>query len=67
MTSSRRKMTVVNAATTSTTNITGFLIMTLGSSLANAETMAGQTILGSSKAETGMRLRTFEVSMDATP
>ena len=60
-------MTVVSAATTSTTNITGFFIMARGSSLAKAEPIAGQTILGSVSAVTGIRLRNCEVSIDATP
>ncbi len=64
-TQSRMKMTVVSAATTSTTNITGFFIMRRGSSLAKAEPMAGQTILGSVSAVTGVRLRNCEVSIDA--
>src|SRR5579859_1185120 len=53
---SRKNITVVSAATASTTNITGFLIMTRGSSLAKAAPMAGHTIFGSSIADTGMRL-----------
>ena len=65
---SRRKMTVVSAATTSTTNITGFLIMSRGSSLRIAEPIAGITIFGSSIAETGIRLFIFwTTSMDVTP
>ena len=51
------KMTVVSAVTTSTTNMTGFFISVRGSSLAKAEPIAGTTILGSSSAETGIRLR----------
>ena len=57
VTRSRRKITVVSAATTSTTNMTGFLASVRGSSLTKAEPMAGPTILGSSKAEAGTRLR----------
>ena len=57
-------MTVVSAATTSTTNITGFLIIRRGSSLAKAEPMAGKTILGSVRAVTGVRLRNCEVSIE---
>src|SRR5215467_9940216 len=64
-------MTVVNAVTISSTNITGFLISVRGSSLTNAELIAGITILGSNSAETGMRLRIILVvvsmDMDATP
>ena len=60
-------MTVVSAATISTTNITGFLISVRGSSLTKAEPIAGTTIFGSNSAETGIRLRSVEVSMDVTP
>src|SRR5713101_6068421 len=67
VTRSRRKITVVSAATTSTTNITGLLIMNLGSSLTKAEPMAGITIFGSSIAETGIRLFILTTSMDVTP
>ncbi len=61
------KITVVSAATTSTTNITGFLIISRGSSFAKAEPIAGMTIFGSSMAETGTRFCSFNVSMDVTP
>ena len=64
---SRMKMTVVSAATTSTTNITGFFIMRRGSSLAKAEPIAGKTILGSVSAVTGIRLRKRDVSIEMTP
>src|SRR5262245_49943467 len=57
-------MTVVSTVTTSSTNMTGFFISTRGSSLTKAEPIAGTTILGSISAETGMRLRIMEVSMD---
>src|SRR5882757_10838626 len=67
VTRSRRKITVVSAATTSTTNITGLLIISRGSSFATAEPIAGITIFGSSIAETGMRFCSFMVSMDVTP
>src|SRR5712672_2047351 len=67
VTRSRRKITVVSAATTSTTNITGLLIISRGSSFAKAEPMAGITIFGSSIAETGIRLFILTTSMDATP
>src|SRR5215468_8278072 len=63
-------MTVVNAVTISSTNITGFLISVRGSSLTKAEPMAGITILGSNSAETGMRLRIIlvvSIDIDATP
>src|SRR6202021_858827 len=66
-TTSRRKITVVNAATTSTTNITGFLTISRGSSLAKADPIAGKTIFGSSIAETGTCFCSFMVSMDVTP
>ena len=62
---SRRKITVVRAATTSTTNMTGFLIRTRGSSLAKAEPIAGMTIFGSVKADTGIRLRGVDVAIAA--
>ena len=58
---------MVSAATTSTTNITGLLIMILGSSLAKAEPIAGTTIFGSSIADTGIRLFILTTSMDVTP
>src|SRR5882757_5060613 len=67
VTRSRRKITVVSAATTSTTNITGFLIISRGSSLTKDEAIAGITIFGSSIAETGTRFCNFMVSMDVTP
>src|SRR6202158_4187279 len=67
VTRSRRKITVVSAATTSTTNITGLLIMTLGSSLTKAEPIAGITIFGSNIADTGIRLFILTTSMDVTP
>src|SRR6266478_4405643 len=67
VTRSRRKITVVSAATTSTTNITGLLIINRGSSFAKAEPMAGITIFGSSIAETGIRLFILTTSMDVTP
>ena len=59
---------MVSAATTSTTNITGFLSISRGSSLRKAEPMAGSTIVGSSSAETGIRLfNLWTTSMDVTP
>src|ERR1700686_2904594 len=67
VTKSRRKITVVSAATTSTTNITGLLIISRGSSFAKAEPMAGITIFGSSIAETGIRFFILTTSMDVTP
>ena len=66
-TQSRMKITVVSAATTSTTNITGFFIIKRGLSLAKAEPIAGTAILGSVKDVTGVRLRNCEVSIGATP
>ena len=44
---SRTTKTVVNAAPTSTTNITGFFISVTGFSLANEATVARRTISGS--------------------
>src|ERR1700689_5058211 len=67
VTRSRMKITVVSAATTSTTNITGLLIITRGSSLRNDEPMAGSTIFGSSIADTGFCFCNFMTSMDVTP
>src|ERR1700684_2761149 len=65
---SRRKITVVSVATTSTTNITGFLAISLGSSLTKAEPIAGHTIFGSSMVATGIRLLAFcTTSMEVTP
>src|SRR5580698_4418628 len=65
---SRRKITVVTEATTSTTNITGFLAMALGSSLTKAETIAGPTIFGSSIVAAGVCLFVFwTTSMEAAP
>ena len=49
-------MTVVSAATTSTTNMTGFFIMSRGSSLAKAEPIAGTAIFGSKSADAGVAL-----------
>src|ERR1700689_2626339 len=63
----RRKITVVSAATTSTTNITGFLIISRGSSLTKAGPIAGKKSFGSSIADTGTRFCSFMVSMDGTP
>ena len=56
---------MVSAATTSTTNMTGFFIKRRGSSLAKAAPIAGMTIFGSVKADTGMRLREVEVAMES--
>src|ERR1700756_1881780 len=60
-------MTVVKAVTTSSTNITGFLISVRGLSLTKAEPIAGSTILGSVSAVTGIRLRKRDVSIAITP
>ena len=60
---SRINNTVAKAATTSTTNITGFLMSVRGSSFAKAEPMAGTMIFGSVKAATGIRFRTWEACM----
>src|ERR1700678_219806 len=67
VTRSRRKITVVSAATTSTTNITGFLTISRGSSLTKAEPIAGTTIFGSSIAETGTCFCSFMASISVTP
>src|SRR5438132_12286515 len=60
-------MTVVSAATTSRTNVTELLIISLGSRLTNAEPMAGITTLGSSIAEAFTCCCNFMASMDVTP
>src|SRR5262249_7265704 len=67
VTRSRRKITVVSAATISTTNITGFFTITRGSSLVKEARIAGPTILGSTSAETEARFCSFIVSMEVTP
>src|SRR5260370_14499557 len=67
VTRSRRKITDVSAATISTTNITGFLTISRGSSLTKAARIAGTTILGSSIAEAVTFFCSFMVSMDVTP
>src|SRR5688572_11721456 len=67
VTKSRRKMTVVSAATTSTTNITGLLIIRRGSSLTKADLIAGTRILGSSIADAVTFFCSFIASMDVTP
>src|SRR5581483_53659 len=65
---SRRKITVVSTATTSTTNITGFLAICRGSSLTKAEPIAGITIFGSSIVAAGVCLFVFwTTSIEATP
>src|SRR5262249_44572955 len=64
---SRRRMTVVNSVTTSSTNITGFLISVAGLSFTKAWPMAGTTIAGSNSVATGIRLRILEVSIGVTP
>jgi hypothetical protein len=58
---------VVSAATVSTTNITGFLIISRGSSLTKDARIAGITIFGSSIADTGIRLFSLTTSMDISP
>src|SRR5215831_10092661 len=67
VTRSRSKMIVVSAVTTSSTNMTGFLIKVRGSSFTKADPMAGSTILGSNSADTGICLRICEVSIEVTP
>src|SRR6516162_8702747 len=64
---SRMRMTVVSMVTTSSTNITGFLINVRGSSFAKAEPIAGNTILRSNNADAGIFLRSVELSMGVTP
>jgi len=64
---SRRKMTDVSAATTSTTNITGFLTMSTGLSFANADPTAGPRILGSHMVVVCTCLRGLEVSIGVAP
>ena len=64
---SRTKITVVRTVTISSTNITGLVISTRGSSLAKADPIAGTTIFGSNSAEAGVPLRKVEVSMTVTP
>src|ERR1700728_721164 len=56
VTHSRMKITVVSAATTSTTNITGFLISKRGSSLTNDWPIAGTRIAGSSIEDCELRM-----------
>ena len=57
VTRSRRKSSVVSAATTSTANMTGLRTMRRGSSLRNACPIAGTRIAGSVIVATGIRLR----------
>src|SRR5450759_3106900 len=66
-TRSRTSKTVVSAVTTSSTKITGFLIRVAGLSLTKAWPIAGSTIFGSKSVETGIRLRSLEVSIAVTP
>lgn len=49
-------MSVANTVTISSTKIIGFLMRLRGSSLANAEAMADQTILGSSSVDIAQKL-----------
>src|ERR1700760_1940956 len=64
---SRRKITVVSAATTSTTNITGFFAISRGSSLAKAEIEAGPRICRSHMVADFVGLRGFAVSIGSAP
>src|SRR6266850_2377174 len=64
---SRTKITVVSAATTSTTNITGLLTIRRGSSLTKADEIAGTRIFGSSIVEAVTFFCSFMASMDVTP
>src|SRR5664280_2796531 len=66
-TRSRTSKTVTSAVTTSSTKITGFLIRVAGLSLTKAWPIAGSTIFGSKSVETGIRLRSLEVSIAVTP
>src|SRR5438445_12850 len=63
----RRKITVVRAATISTTNITGFLIISRGSSLTKADLIAGTRIPGSSIVDAVTFFCSFMDSMEVTP
>src|SRR5258705_12420366 len=67
VTRSRTKMTVVSAATTSTTNITGLLIIRRGSSLTKADLIAGTRIFGSSIVDAVTFFCSFMASMYVTP
>src|SRR5207244_9904762 len=67
VTRSRTKITVVSAATISTTNITGLLIISLGSSLTKADLIAGTRIFGSSIVEAVIFFCSFMDSMEVTP
>src|SRR5882672_4330347 len=67
VTRSRTKMTVVSAATTSTTNITGLLIIRRGSSLTKADLIAGTRIFGSSIVDAVTFFCSFMASMEVTP
>ena len=65
VTSSRTKITVVSVATISTTNITGFLIITRGSSLTKDCPIAGTRIAGSSIVDwLPRRLLVFSMGLD---
>ncbi len=64
---SRTSSTLVSSVTISSTNITGFLTSVRGSSLTKAWPIAGTMIFGSSRVETGIRLRSLEVSMVKAP
>src|SRR5215813_10831788 len=63
---SRRKITDVSAATISTTNITGFLIIARGCSLANEDRIAGVRIFGSRIVDIDERFCSLRVSMEVT-
>src|ERR1700760_2676128 len=67
VTRSRRKITVVSAATISTTNITGFLIIARGCSLTKDARIAGLRIFGSHIADIDERFCSFMLSMEVTP
>src|SRR5882672_1949678 len=67
VTRSRTKIIVVSAATISTTNITGFLAISCGSSWTKADEIAGTRIFGSSIVEAVTFFCSFMASMDVTP
>src|ERR1700758_1372368 len=67
VTRSRRKITVVKAATTSTTNITGFFSISRGCSLVKDAAIAGLRIFGSSIVDIDERFCSLAVSMEVTP
>src|SRR6202012_6018354 len=67
VTNSRRKITVVSAATISTTNITGFFSISRGCSLVKDAATAGLRIFGSSIVDIDERFCSLTVSMEVAP